>query len=49
MAWTVVRDALLLLAAAPLIYYVIAIFAAARFSARSPLDLPLQFQHSLLR
>lgn len=36
MAWTVVRDALLLLAAAPLIYYVIAIFAAARFFRAQP-------------
>jgi ceramide glucosyltransferase len=36
MAWTVVRDALLVLAVAPLIYYVVAIFAAAEFFRANP-------------
>ena len=34
MAWTVVRDALLALAAAPVIYYFIAIVAARKFFQR---------------
>jgi ceramide glucosyltransferase len=37
MAWTVLRDALLVLAAAPVIYYLIAIFAAAKFFRAEPM------------
>jgi len=36
--WTVVRDAFLLLAVAPLVYYALAIFAARRFFGRRPTD-----------
>jgi len=36
--WTVVRDAFLLLALAPLVYYALAIFAARRFFGRLPSD-----------
>jgi ceramide glucosyltransferase len=36
--WTVVRDAFLLLALAPLVYYALAIFAARRFFGRRPTD-----------
>jgi hypothetical protein len=36
MAWLVVRDALLVLAVAPVIYYLIAIFAAAAFFRVKP-------------
>jgi ceramide glucosyltransferase len=38
MAWMVVRDALLALAVAPFIYYLIAILAAARFFRAGPID-----------
>ncbi|MFZ3201434.1 MAG: bacteriohopanetetrol glucosamine biosynthesis glycosyltransferase HpnI [Candidatus Acidiferrales bacterium] len=39
-AWTAVRDALLVLAAAPFAYYLLAIFAARRFFAARPDDAP---------
>ncbi len=45
MAWTVVRDALLALAAAPVIYYFIAIIAAQKFFRSKPVSSsqPLDF------
>src|SRR6202044_3030863 len=42
MAWTVVRDALLALAAAPVIYYLIAIIAASEFFRARPASAPDQ-------
>jgi ceramide glucosyltransferase len=49
MAWTVVRDALLALAAAPVIYYFLAIIAARKFFRREPADSsqPLDFVPSV--